>query len=503
MIKRVHNPDVLTCIANLSSDEVFTPPSVVNQMLDTLPKELWSDEKVTFLDPVSKSGVFLREITKRLIGGLESKIPNLEERIEHILRNQVFGIGITELTSLISRRSLYCSKYADGKYSIVQFDDEQGNIKYIESSHTWENGKCVYCGVNKNYDRDKDLESYAYSFIHTNNPNKFFNNMKFDVIIGNPPYQIDDGGFGKSSKPLYHKFVQFSKKLNPRFFSFIIPARWYNGGKGLDEFRKEMISDKRISQLHDFQDTNDVFPGLNVRGGICFFLWERDYNGKCLVTNHRGKTSNDSMLRNLKEENLDILIRHNESISILNKVHSFKENSFSELVSSRKPFGLSTNFKGFSKDKTTNKDIMLYRFGENGYVSLNDIIKNRHFSKEYKLLVPKASPGDDSYPHLILSKPIISEPKSVCTETYVVVGPFKNRNRCVNIGNYMISSFFRFMVLLAKSTQDVTKKTYSLVPIQNFDEDWSDEKLYKKYNINKEEIEFINSLVRKSDVRYE
>jgi len=146
---------------------------------------------------------------------------------------------------------------------------------------------------------------------------------------------------------------------------------------------------------------------------------------------------------------------------------------------------------------------MLYRFGENGYVSLNDIIKNRHFSKEYKLLVPKASPGDDSYPHLILSKPIISEPKSVCTETYVVVGPFKNRNRCVNIGNYMMSSFFRFMVLLAKSTQDVTKKTYSLVPIQNFDEDWSDEKLYKKYNINKEEIEFINSLVRKSDVRYE
>ena len=161
MLKQVYNPDVLTCLANLSSDEVFTPPTVVNQMLDTLPKELWSDEKVTFLDPVSKSGVFLREITKRLIDGLENKIPNLEERIEHILRNQVFGIGITELTSLISRRSLYCSKYANGEYSIVQFDDEQGNLKYFETEHTWESGSCKYCGVSKEiYDRGEELESY-------------------------------------------------------------------------------------------------------------------------------------------------------------------------------------------------------------------------------------------------------------------------------------------------------------------------------------------------------
>ena len=503
MLKQVYNPDVLTCLANLSSDEVFTPPTVVNQMLDTLPKELWSDEKVTFLDPVSKSGVFLREITKRLIDGLESKIPNLEERIEHILRNQVFGIGITELTSLISRRSLYCSKYANGEYSIVQFDDEQGNLKYFETEHTWEGSSCKYCGVSKEiYDRGEELESYSYSFIHSQNPEKLFN-MKFDVISGNPPYQMDDGGFGKSSKPLYHKFVQFSKKLNPRFFSFIIPARWYNGGKGLDDFREEMISDKRISQLHDFQDTNDVFPGLNIRGGICYFLWERDYNGKCLVTNHRGKISNTPLSRFLKEENLEILIRHNESISILNKVRSFNENSFSKQISSRKPFGLPTNYKGFTLKKTPLKNIKLYRYGENGYVSREVILSNPQFINEHKVFVPYASPGDDSYPHLILSKPIIGEPNSVSTETYLLVGPFISRERCVNVSNYMMSSFFRFMVLLSKSTQHITKKTYSLVPNQNFDENWDDEKLYNKYNISEEEIEFIDSLIRKSDVRYE
>ena len=496
MYSAFYNPDVLSCLANLSNDEVFTPPVVVNAMLDMLPQEIFRDSSATFLDPMCKTGVFLREIAKRLIDGLADEIPDLQQRVDHIFQKQLFGIAITEITSLLSRRSLYCSKYPNSRYSVSHFPDAMGNVRYKSIRHTWKNGKCVFCGASeKEYGHDENLETHAYEFIHTVHPERIFN-MKFDVIIGNPPYHLSDGGARKSASPLYHRFIQQAKKLNPRYLTMIVPARWYSGGKGLDEFRNEMISDTHIVEIHDFPETSDCFPGVNIRGGICYFLWSREHSGMCHVVNYKDGKILDESTRTLKENGADAFIRYNKAIGILKKVQAFKEPTMAVLVSARKPFGFATNYSEFEEKATPSKSIELYRFGENGYVSKFDISKNLRWVDKYKIFEPYASPGADEYPHLVLSKPIVAGPNTACTETYLVIGPFECEDIAQNVASYMKTQFFRFMLILLKSTQHITQKIYAFVPQQDFTKPWTDGELYKKYGLTEDEIAFIESMIK-------
>lgn len=495
MIQTSYNPDVLSCLANLSNDEVFTPPNLVNDILDLLPDELWSNPNAKFLDPVSKSGVFLREMAKRLMKGLETQIPDKQKRINHIFSQQLYGIAITELTSLLSRRSVYCSKIANGKYSICEtFDNEQGNIRHALMNHTWQNGKCIYCGASQDvYDREDSLETYAYNFIHTDKPEKIFN-MKFDVIVGNPPYQLNDGGgTGSSAKPIYNLFIEQAIKLKPKYLSMIIPARWYSGGKGLDEFRAKMLNDKSIRKLVDFADSRDCFPGVDIAGGVCYFLWERDTQGLCEVETIR-KNEIINSKRFLDE--FDTFVRDNLAIDIIHKVKA-KCNSFLDsVVSSRMPFGLVSSVR-----PEKNGDLGLITSAGNGRISSDKVNCGIELIDKWKVLLSKASNDHGGQPdkdgkRRIFSRIEIMPPNTVCTESYLVVGNYNTETEAKNMVDFLRTKFCRFLVATILLTQNITKGKFIFVPNLSMDEKWDDEKLFKKYNLTNKEIDFISQLIR-------
>lgn len=528
-VLRRRNPDVLSCIANLSNDEVFTPPEFANRMLDTLAAawaagnggaDVFADPTVRFLDPCTKSGVFLREIATRLVQGLKDQIPDLQARVDHILTRQVFGIATTELTSLMARRSVYCSKDATGPHSVTQsLVRPAGQIMFERLEHDWHDNRCHYCGAAKGaLDRGNALESHAYIFIHTDDiqartDELFGAPMQFDVIIGNPPYQLDDGGFGTSAAPIYQLFVEQAKKLNPRFLTMVIPSRWFAGGKGLDEFRESMLTDDRLRAIHDHLSAADVFPGVGLKGGVSYFLWDRDNPGPCKVETRFKDWPVSTAERPLLEEGVNVFIRFNEGLSILRKVMQVETGQskrlvlpdnrrFDRLVSSRKPFALDTTFKGRAKRSTG--DVLVYQNGGVGYTARASITTGHDLIDKWKLFAGYAAPGTgnkDTYPHRIISTPFIGEPGSISSETYLAIGPFDTRKETENALSYIACRLTRLLVLLHKPSQHVTRKVYAFVPVQDWSKTWTDADLYTRYGLDADEIAFVEKVVRPLELK--
>ena len=508
---RSRNPDVLTCIANLSNDEVFTPPEFANRMLDTLAEawaannggaNIWSDKTVKFLDPCTKSGVFLREITSRLSTGLEQEIPNLEKRVNHILTKQVFGIGITQITSLLARRSLYCSKHANGEHSIAKsFKGDAGNIWFERLEHAWGDTKCRYCGAPRAiFDREAGLETHAYAFIHTDDIKTrivelFGGPMQFDVVIGNPPYQMTGAAGGTSDASIYHLFVEQAQRLEPRFLSMVIPSRWLAGGRGLDEFRASMLGSKHIRRLVDFPASKETFPGVEIKGGICYFLWSKDHNGPCDVTVTREGEATSST-RDLGE--FDVFIRDPQAVAILHKVLSKKEVSITSILSRDTPFGIASNFSEIH-ERRRKDDVPIFYIQRMkrkvGYVPREIITKNPDLVDTNKLLVPEAYNGGDALPHQILGKPEVAPSPSVCTQSYLSLR-FDSERAARSAQSYYATRLFRFLVSLRKITQHALHSTYVWVPVQAWNRTWTDDVLYAKYGLSKREQAYIESQVK-------
>jgi site-specific DNA-methyltransferase (adenine-specific) len=530
---RDRNPDVLTSIANLSNDEVFTPPQFANLMLDQIAvawakanngENIWSNSSVKFLDPFTKSGVFLREITQRLTDGLESEIPDLQTRVDHITSKQVFGIAITQLTSLLARRSVYCSRKANGKHSVTRaFEHEDGNIWFEHLQHTWEggkkniakgiqeivpvaqtlDGKCKFCGANqKDYDRDS-AESYAYPFLHTENPasfvqEKFGAKVKFDVVIGNPPYQLGQSGgesVGGFAMPIYQKFVESAKQLDPHFIVMVTPSRWFAGGRGLDEFRNRMLNDRRLVELVDYPNSADVFPGLDIKGGVSFFLWDSSHNGPCVVRTVINGVSGGSASRFLNE--YDVLVRRNEAISILEKVLGCAKAEglgfASEDVSPIQPFSLRTTFRGKPTSEGLSNPVLLYQNGGIGFLERSEVPRNESWIDEWKVLLSSASgSGNDTQ---VISKPIVAAPGSACTETYLVVGRFSNELDATIFAGYLRTRFVRFLISLRKYTQHLYSERLAFVPKIPLTKHWEESDLYEKFAITPDEVAFMESIV--------
>ena len=474
---RQQSLDVLTTISNLSNDEVFSPPALAMKMLDILPEKVWTNPNHKFLDPATKTGIFLREITKRLMVGLKDSIQDSEKRLDHILNNMVYGIGITEFTALMSRRTLYTTKA------------KERNIKHNNINHSWKNGVCIHCRAQEGkWSRSEDEEAHAYEFIHRD-INEIFPNMKFDVIIGNPPYQMTVAN--SSDRPIYQLFINMAISIRPKYISFIVPSRWMTGGKGLDSFRENMIKSKNFVELHDFINEKECFPDVDINGGVNYFLWDKDHSDECLIKTYSNGGVHESK-RYLSHKQLTFFVRHAQQISILNKLGSFFD-KMDEIITGQTPFNFTTTFDNFCRKSDTS--VKIHTSKGDFEVEENLITRNNHFVDKWKVYVSKAN-GAATNNGDIISVPFIGHPRSCCNQTYLAVGPFASREEAENCCAYMKTKFVRHLISIKKKTQNANRNVYELVPSQDFSKLWTDEILYDKYKLSQEEIDYIEDSVK-------
>lgn len=494
-----HVPDILYCLAQLSNDEVPTPPRLARDMLDLLPQEVWRNPDLRWLDPFCKSGVFLREVATRLLDALADWEPNFVSRREHIFKNMLFGTSITEMTGIISRRSVYCSADASGPHSVVRFTDPAGNLPFVPAEHYFDaKGRCRLCGAPSDLERGDARENHAYSFIHGTYPTKELATMKFDVIVGNPPFQLGDGGGGggASATPLYNLFVEQALDLNPRHVVMITKSNWFTGGKGLGRFRSRLLNDRHLVELVDHPALYDCFPGVKIRGGVSYWHWDRAHEGKCRVTTKVGdRVISGPAMRDLGQ--YDVLVRRNEAVQILEKVQSFggvppAGPSLSGVVSARKPFG---DVKLPSKADRIDDPVLIYANQHTFRVERSSIHVNQDWIDKWKVLLVKAHGTSGRDDRTILGQPIVAGPGTACTETYLVVGVFDSEDEAQNMADYTRTRFVRFLVSLRKLTHNITRDSYTFVPLVPLDRRWSDPDLYQRYRLSEVDVEFIESLI--------
>lgn len=490
-----HVPDILDCLAQLSNDEVPTPPKLAREMLDVLPAEVWSEPDYRWLDPFCKSGVFLRESAVRLLEGLAEREPDFETRREHIYRQMLWGTSITEMTGHISRRSLYYSRNASSKHSVVRFDTSEGNLSFVRAHHTFVDGRCVICGAPEDLERGDARENYAYAFLHGTYPREEIADMKFDVIVGNPPYQIDSDGNTRTI-PIYHRFVEQALALQPRHVLMITPSRWFSGGLGLDEYRSRILADTHMKKVVDYPGLFECFPGVEIKGGVSYFLWSRDHRGECEVVTIRGGVASASMTRALDE--FDIFVRSNAAIPILRKVRAKSEPTLDQRVASRVPFGLQANFRRY-KTSPFPGAVKIHGKRLVGYVEPSEITKNSSWVDEWKALLPAASDGHGRIPASVIPRPRIAGPGEACTDTYLVIGHSTDQAEIANLSAYAATKFARFLIHIRKVAQHNKPGVFAFVPDLPMDRTWTDEELYKRYGLSANEIAAIESEIKEMD----